>query len=287
MATYNGAKYIEKQLNSILNQTLSPAEIIICDDNSTDGTVAIIKTYLSRAPIQLSVNEKQLGVVANFKKAAGLANRNNWVAFADQDDVWLPQKLQLLADEMGLLDDATTPALIYSDLIVIDKNDNIITPSFWVKQGIRPVKVRLETLLYGNVVTGCTMLVNHAMIKQFLLMDAAAGYLHDEWFALVAYSYGKVKLLNEQLILYRQHDSNETFSAGYDERADKDDLNTNLKYITGKKKFLPHQFKLVKAFFKSQKQNLGGKQIAVFENFMKQENKNYLLQRINRRIKYL
>ena len=285
MATYNGAKYIEAQLDSILNQTLAPVEIIICDDHSTDNTSSIIKTYLNKGPVKLLTNEKQLGIVGNFKKAAGLVSAGNWVAFADQDDVWLPGKLQRLADELGLIDDDVTPALVYSDLTVIDSSENTIAPSFWQKQHIRPAKIRLSTLLYGNVITGCTMLVNNAMLQQFLQMSES--FLHDEWLALIAYSYGKVKLLDEQLILYRQHESNQTFSAGYEELAEKDDLKTNLNYLAGKKKFLPHQFELAKAFLAAQRDKLDIKQIAIFEKFIKQENKNYLLQRINRRIKYL
>ena len=211
LATYNGSKYIIKQIDSILNQTITADEIIICDDNSTDDTVLLLKPYLSNSRIKLSVNPNRIGVVENFKKAASLADCNNWIVFADQDDIWLPQKLNKLAASMKLLDDGVTPTLVYSDLTVIDRNDVVVSKSFWEKQKIRPGKIKLATLLYGNVVTGCTMIINYPMVEEFFLTDNDM-YFHDEWLGLIAYSFGRAEILNESLVLYRQHESNVTFS---------------------------------------------------------------------------
>ncbi|MDB4903547.1 MAG: hypothetical protein JWQ63_2828 [Mucilaginibacter sp.] len=287
LTTYNGSNYIKKQIESILNQTVFPDEIIICDDNSNDDTVSQLNTYTNTNPrIKIFVNDKQLGAVENFKQAAKLARHGNWLSFSDQDDIWIPQKLNKLSDEMQLIDDGITPALVYSDLAVIDKNDNVISTSFWDKQKIRPNKINLATLLYGNVVTGCTMLINYQMAQELFCMENN-NYLHDEWLSLIAYSFGKVKFLNERLVLYRQHENNITFSEDYMVPGFIESIKDDFNYLIGKKKFLPHQFNLAKAFFLQYRSKLSSKQISIFESFLNMENKNYITQRIRRRITYL
>jgi glycosyltransferase involved in cell wall biosynthesis len=285
LTTFNGAAFIEKQIGSILKQNALPDEIIICDDNSTDGTVSLLNGFMNNGPIKLFINDKRLGVVENFKKVARLAQRGNWLAFADQDDIWAPQKLTRLMDEMQLLDDGSTPALIYSDLSIIDKNDNVISESFWATQEIRPEKIKLATLLYGNVVTGCTMMINYQMAEEFFKMDDS-NFLHDEWLALIAYSFGKAKFLRDKLVFYRKHESNVTFSEDYKVPGFRDSIKVDVDHLSGKKRFLPHEFDLAKAFLLKYRSRLSHKQTNIIEHFIKQENKNYLLQRIRRRITF-
>jgi glycosyltransferase involved in cell wall biosynthesis len=285
LAAFDGSKYIVKQLDSILTQTISPSEIIICDDNSADDTVALLQPYLADNRIKLFVNDSRLGFVNNFKKAATLAHPGNWLVFADQDDIWLPEKLGKLADAMALIDDGNTPSLIYSDLAIIDKDDALTSPSFWDKQKIRPGKIMFATLLYGNVALGCTMIINYAMANEFFLMDSNECF-HDEWLALIAYSFGRVRVLNEPLVLYRQHASNVTFSEDYKTPGFIAQVKDSLSYLVGKKSFLPHQFSLAKAFLSAYQSKLSAKQLSTIQNFINQENKNYLLQRLNRKITY-
>src|SRR6476469_5550437 len=94
IATYNGELYLEEQLDSILSQTLKPAEIIVCDDLSTDGTQTILEKYQQKGHLRFFVNDKRLGFVGNFKRAVSLTQPNHYVALSDQDDVWLPQKIE-------------------------------------------------------------------------------------------------------------------------------------------------------------------------------------------------
>lgn len=284
ITTYNGAKYIQKQLDSILAQTVLPSEIIICDDRSTDDTVAIINTYHHNL-INLHINGTQLGVTENFKQAAKLARPGNWLAFADQDDMWVPQKLQKLIAEMQAIDDGLKPALVYSDLTVIDKNDAVVSNSFWEKQHINPDKVKLATLVYGNVVTGCTMMINYAMATEFFEMENA-GFLHDEWLALIAYTFGTAKLLTDRLVLYRQHEHNVTFAEGFEPEQTSGIIDI-ADHLRGKKKFLPRQFIITKAFLAKYNGRLNNEQLKIFKRFIVLENKNYLLQRLSRRIAYL
>jgi hypothetical protein len=170
-------------------------------------------------------------------------------------------------------------------LKVINNDDVVIAESFWAKQLINPHKVSLKTLLYGNVVTGCTMMINYPMVTEFMDMDNDL-YLHDEWLALVAYSLGKAKLLTDKLVLYRQHAGNVTFSEKYEQEQVHENKEL-MKYISGEKRFLPHQFSLAKTFLLKYRDRLTKQHIKVFEQFIKLENKHYILQRINRRIAYL
>jgi glycosyltransferase involved in cell wall biosynthesis len=286
LTTFNGATFIEKQIQSILKQNTPPDEIIICDDNSTDGTVSLLNTFINNKLIKVFVNGERLGVVENFKKAAKLARQGNWLVFADQDDIWAPQKLTRLMDEMQVMDDGYTAALIYSDLSIIDKNDVVISESFWAKQKIRPEKIKLATLLYGNIATGCTMIINYPMAEEFFEMGNA-NFLHDEWLALIAYSFGRARFLRDKLVFYRRHEGNVTFSEDYKVPGFKDSIKEDVDHLSGKKKFLPHEFDLAKAFLLKYRSRLSHEQINIIERFIKQENKNYIVQRIRRRITFI
>ena len=283
IATYNGSKYIRQQLDSILDQTLKPDEIIICDDNSTDDTVSIIKPYLNNPVIKLLVNTTGLGVVANFKKAAQHANQGNWIVFCDQDDMWVPEKLERLKSEMLLIDDDHTPALVYSDLTVIDKQNNIIADSFWAKLNISPTKLNFGILLYGNVITGCTMIINYPMAQEFFLMDAKDA-LHDEWLALIAYSFGKVTAINEKLVLYRQHESNVTFSEEYEKNAAKASSSNALKRLFIKPGILSQRFDLVPQFLSKYRDRLIPTNIKTINHFLASKNRSTLYHKIKFRL---
>src|SRR5258708_37621369 len=98
MCTYNGARFLPEQLESIAAQTKLPDELVVCDDRSTDGSVEIIRSFAQRAPfeIRLDINANNLGSTKNFEKAIGLC-QGEIIALADQDDVWCPQKLSRIA----------------------------------------------------------------------------------------------------------------------------------------------------------------------------------------------
>src|SRR6266567_6944512 len=97
MCTYNGARFLREQLESIAAQSRLPDELVVCDDGSTDETVETIKAFVGRAPfaVRLEINSKNLGSTKNFEKAIGLCE-GEIIALADQDDVWKPQKLAVL-----------------------------------------------------------------------------------------------------------------------------------------------------------------------------------------------
>src|SRR5690242_1846918 len=96
MCTFNGARFLPEQLESITAQTRLPDELVICDDRSADESLEIIRAFLDRPPftVRLEINERNLGSTKNFEKAIGLC-QGEIIALADQDDVWFPQKLEL------------------------------------------------------------------------------------------------------------------------------------------------------------------------------------------------
>src|SRR5437588_7313199 len=99
MCTYNGARFLREQLDSFAAQSRLPDEVVICDDGSTDGTADIVRTFASGAPfpVHFHVNEPRLGITRNFERAAGLCT-GSIIFFSDQDDVWLPDKLDRFAE---------------------------------------------------------------------------------------------------------------------------------------------------------------------------------------------
>lgn len=213
LCTYNGSKYILEQLNSIAAQKYLPNELVVCDDDSIDDTIAIVERFANSVPFPVRIyrNEIRLGVIHNFEKAVKLCT-GNYIALCDQDDIWLPNKLAdsmevLLEVEKGL--GKHVPLLVQSDLHVVDKNLNIIHSSFFSMQKIHFTnKNQLKILITQNFVTGCTVVMNRSLAISALPFPKDV-LMHDWWFALVASSVGKILLAPQTNILYRQHGSNQ------------------------------------------------------------------------------
>lgn len=219
LCTYNGEKYLKEQLDSFVQQTLSPYELVVCDDCSSDSTTDILEAFAWTAPFPVRIyhNEYTLGLIKNFSKAAGLC-RGEYVAFSDQDDIWLPDKLDACFQAMGRAEckyGKDVPLLVHSDLSIID-NDNRVIASSWMKvKHLRPVEVDpLKNLLVMNYISGCTSLCNKILIKNSLpFPDVIMN--HDGWVALIAASHGKIIFIPEPKVLYRQHPSNASGRALY------------------------------------------------------------------------
>lgn len=129
LCTYNGARYLEQQLASIASQTRLPDEMIICDDRSSDGTVDILKNFAlgARFPVQLYLNERNLGSTGNFEKAIGLSS-GDIIFPCDQDDYWHPQKLECI-EQIFLA--APGVGLVFSDAEVMDEHFNPLRYCLW------------------------------------------------------------------------------------------------------------------------------------------------------------
>ena len=222
LSTYNGERFLEAQLDSLLAQTHKNIIIVMRDDGSTDSTRAILQRYADAHPAlfhQLEddgCNRRPSGsfsllceYVLNRSDSLGL-KRNSLVAcFCDQDDVWATDKVEksvtaLLAAEAG---DKTKPVLVHSDLRVVDASLKPIAPSFVRYQGLEIERREFAHLAVSNLVTGCTACFNGALLDIALPVPKRA-IMHDWWLAMAATAFGDLVYLDETPIAYRQHEDN-------------------------------------------------------------------------------
>lgn len=214
LSTYNGEKYISKQIDSILNQTYTEWRLLVRDDCSSDSTLTILKQYQKKYSDKiylLSDNINQnIGVIKSFEFLLSQST-NNYIMFCDQDDIWLPNKIEESIKTIIELEKTKphTPILIHSDLSIIDKNEKIIHKSLWKYAGIKPdiLNHNAKYMAFCNSVTGCTILMNK-QCKTAVLPFPNNIVMHDAWIAMKICQKGIVHNINKQLILYRQHDNN-------------------------------------------------------------------------------
>lgn len=215
LSTFNGAEYLSEQLASIVAQDINDWQLIIRDDCSVDNSVSIINEFALNHPERVVIITRpstRLGVVASFEYLLAKSS-SQYIAFCDQDDVWLPDKLRRLKKCMQYLEDcneAEIPLLVHSDLHVVNKNLEKVADSFWKYQKLNPVRMQtMERLLVQNCVTGCATIVNRKLVECALPIPEDA-IMHDWWFALIAVSNGKIKQVDTQTVQYRQHAKNDT-----------------------------------------------------------------------------
>lgn len=205
MATYNGKKFLSVQLDSILNQTFNDFKLLIIDDCSTDSTKDILLEYQKKYPgiINLIFNEKNLGSRATFAKGVELVD-TQYFAFSDQDDFWLPNKLEILYNEI-IKDDNL--AFVYSNSQLVDENHTILK-----EKVINSSKAidgnNFYQIVIDNSVMGCSMLVN-TQFAQKCLPFPTVGFHHDWYLAIMALGLNyKVKFIDIPLFQYRLHSAN-------------------------------------------------------------------------------
>lgn len=209
MCTYNGEAYLRGQLVSFVEQTQRPDELVVCDDGSTDNTLQVLEQFSKEAPFPVRVyrNRQRLGPTSNFDKALSLC-KGDFIFLADQDDVWLPQKVNTLLEAMRSNPGA---GYVFSDALIVDEMLRPMGYTMWQSIRFAPGQRRrfkrgrqLDVLLKHNVVTGATMAFRAGLKATILPIPAEP--VHDEWIALLASSAGMYGLLLEEpLIAYRQH----------------------------------------------------------------------------------
>jgi glycosyltransferase involved in cell wall biosynthesis len=211
MTTFNGDRFLDAQLKSIIGQTLPPDRILVLDDGSADGTVAMMQAAAQACPVEIVVDaHEHLGLAANIGRGLTAIDRGP-VALADQDDIWSPTKLERLARHLV---DGPRPQAVFSDGVVIDRFGNVQAPSLWRRAGMRPRECRqavagqnFSILLRWNHVTGAAMAFNTALLELALpLPDPPV--MHDAWLALLAAAAGTLVGVPDPLIRYRLHSTN-------------------------------------------------------------------------------
>ena len=213
LATYNGERFLREQVDSILTQDHVNVRILARDDGSSDETVQILNEYAERYPARFQVMPPS-PATGSAKDNFGLlmrASTASHICFADQDDVWLPDKVTKTIQAMEQLESewgVDTPLLVFTDLHVVDDQLRPLHESFWATEKINPARINHLPLLLGqNVVTGCTAMLNRSLVELSLSMPGEA-YMHDGWIALLACTIGKAAAVNARTVLYRQHDRN-------------------------------------------------------------------------------
>jgi glycosyltransferase involved in cell wall biosynthesis len=207
MCTYNGGRYLQDQLESIALQSRLPWELIVCDDQSTDETLSILKRFQAEAPFAVKVirNNQRLGSTRNFDQAIGLTH-GELVALCDQDDRWGSTKLERLSEELR-----ENPFLggVFSDANLIDGDGRKADLRLFSKHKFTPAKQRnflscpTATLLKHDVVTGATLMFR-ASIRPYC-SPIPLSWVHDGWLAWMIALHSRLGLIPEPLIDYRVH----------------------------------------------------------------------------------
>jgi len=208
LCTYNGERYIREQLNSIINQTLPPYELIISDDHSTDATLSVITGVIAQVdfPVKVFIQNSNVGVNENFASAISMCT-GEYIALADQDDVWHTEKLQRFSEEFSKFGESIPP-LLYSDLKLIDGQGNTLRKRFSEAVRLDRAGGRLWLkLAFGNFIPGCSMVFDRRYVKDILPIPSEA-ILHDWWIALVISMTGGLHYIDSELMSYRIHRNN-------------------------------------------------------------------------------
>jgi glycosyltransferase involved in cell wall biosynthesis len=185
------------------------------DDGSSDNTNAILKEYHQKNSQKIiifpnNINQN-IGVIKSFEFLLQQSN-NEYIMFCDQDDIWLPNKIEISFNTIKELEakySQSTPIAIHSNLTLIDENENLLHNSFWQFANIRPniLNTNIKFLAISNSATGCTMMINQAL-KNIVLPFPEKVYMHDMLIALTACKHGILHPIYQPLILYRQHNNN-------------------------------------------------------------------------------
>ena len=202
MATFNGEKYVAQQIESILVQLAPTDELVISDDGSTDDTLTVLRKFAHEDKRVKALQGRNLGIIMNFERVIR-ACKGDLIFLSDQDDVWMPNKVQVIKKHFEKDSDLT---LVMSDLEVVDQNLKTLHPSF--------VKMRgCSTGILKNIVkngyVGCALAYRREL-NRIVLPFPSKIPMHDSWIGILAEIFGKVKVIDERLVLYRRTEDNMT-----------------------------------------------------------------------------
>jgi glycosyltransferase involved in cell wall biosynthesis len=225
MCTFNGARYLSSQLDSIAAQTRVPDEVVICDDGSSDETREILSAYAQRAPFstRVFINEKNLGSTKNFEKALSRCE-GDIVALADQDDIWYRNKLERISD---VFSQSSRVVAAFSDADLIDGKSLPLGKRLWPTFSFNAAKQRqfsnghaFHVLLRQPVVTGAAMAFRRSLFT--LLTPFPTGQIHDRWMSFLLALRGSFAVISDALMQYRVHASQQvgTGARNWPERID-------------------------------------------------------------------
>lgn len=208
MATYNGAKYLPEQIDSILSQTIQDIEIVISDDCSTDNSWSVLEKYAAQdRRIKIFRNEVNLGFKRNFEKAIGLT-KGEYIALCDQDDIWTSDHLEILLAKIS------NKMISAGNSELIDGNGNRIGITLkelevFDVEDSDELHNALSFLLFRNPVQGAAMMIRREFFSKALPIPDDIKY-HDAWFVVLSCFYGGLNYSNRVINFYRMHGDNVT-----------------------------------------------------------------------------
>lgn len=246
LSIYNGEKYLREQIDSVLSQTYKDWRLLVRDDGSKDNSLSIIMEYINKYPQRIKLINDNLGNVGVKRSFENLLKEStsDFFMFCDQDDVWLPNKVEDSYKQMQ--DDIfrygnDIPLLVHTDLDIVDDNLKSIGCSMYETLKAHPEKIKSNKHLpfIAYLVTGCTMLGNRKL-KDVSMPFPEDIDLHDVWiFRKAILSEGNVSSLHEKTILYRQHQYN-VRGATQHKKSLKDRFVINRKVFDIYRKYVPN-----------------------------------------------
>lgn len=200
MATYNGEKYIRQQLDSILDNLAVDDEVVISDDGSKDGTLEILKEYREKDSRIRLLKGPEEGIIANFEHAMRNC-RGEYIFLADQDDVWMADKIESVMECFSQRDVAL---VIHDARVMEEKLQDEIMPSFFQYRNSGPGFCKN---FIKNTYMGCCMAF-HKKVRDYVLPIPRDIQMHDQWIGMLSdRKFGKSVFLREKLLLYRRHEN--------------------------------------------------------------------------------
>lgn len=201
LCTYNGARFIEEQLRSLLDQTYPNIEIVVVDDCSTDDTLKIIDNFRKEFNrIRVYANKENVGYIKNFESAIKRC-KADLIAIADQDDIWSRDKISLLYEHLN------DNILIYHDSAFVDQNgrslNKVLSDVLNLYKGNDSAP-----FIFSNCLSGHSILMRKELLRWALPFPE--GYYYDQWLGFVATTVGKINYIGKSLVCYRQHVDNST-----------------------------------------------------------------------------
>jgi len=211
LCTYNGERYLPEQLASIANQTVLPNEMVVVDDGSSDGSVALVSQWATSVPFTVYIhqNTSNLGSTKSFEKAMSLCT-GDVIVLSDQDDAWRNDRLAQTAAWL-----VNNPAMeaVFCNADLIDEFSKPVGQRIWELVQFGPESQEKwrqglghELLFSGYIVTGATMAIRRSALPALVPFPTHVQYLiHDAWLSLVLALKGTIGFIDEPLVFYRQH----------------------------------------------------------------------------------
>lgn len=208
LAAYNGEKYLQEQMDSLLAQTYDNLVIEVCDDGSTDGTVDLVREYMARDKrVHLHQNPHNLGYVKNFLEGMKRSSAP-YIMLCDQDDIWHRDKVEVTLASMQQAEKTVEgPVLVFTDAMNFDSASGADTGLFHETSHLNVKKVDTAHLFMENKCIGCTMMLNQKILAYLNELPEEIR-VHDWWLALICSHFGAIVYLPEATLRYRQHEGN-------------------------------------------------------------------------------